>query len=772
MQFSINNLNQHQLAIAKDTYGPILVTAGAGSGKTRLLTHRICNMIENENINPFNILAITFTNKATNEMKERLVSMLPQSSGVWVSTFHSMCVRILRNDIENLGYSRNFSIYDESDKEKILKTILKQYNLEDNDLKGKISWHISNAKNLGLNPIEYLNEIKYEPKKDVIYKCYDIYEKEMKKNNSLDFDDLLMKTLELFYQFPNVLDSYQNKFKFILVDEFQDTNIVQYKIVKMLSDKYKNIFVVGDEDQCIYSWRGANIENINNFIKDYKCKIYKLEQNYRSTKTIIDYANKLIKNNNERLEKTLFSENEQGEDVVYYSGYDDNEEADFVARNVSTLIKNGVNPKEIGVLMRVSAMSRLIEEKLLNYNAPFTVSGLFKFFERMEIKNVLAYLKIVLNPKDSANILRVINFPKRGIGNSTIEKLQNISQSENKSLYDIILEYSTCDLLSNAIKVKVGEFAKVLEDINNLHETLPLGEFVKELIKVVGIRDEYASKSEEDYDRLLNIDQLVQSVQTFEKQNPEKTLIDYIESITLQSDMQDENEDKDAVSVSTVHASKGLEFDYVFIIGVEEGKFPLSRAIEENDLEEERRLMYVAITRARKKLYITRAKRRFMYGSYNDTMDSRFTKEMGLVKNQFASSLGRFVDSDNYNSDYGFSNYSYNTNSYTSQGYSAESYSNNSYNSNYNKSTYEYKKQDFNKLISKGFDNVSFSNGLKTKQDFSAYKVGVKVSHTKFGEGIITKIENLSGNAYVYVDFNSVGMKSLCLQFAPLNIIE
>lgn len=766
MLFSINNLNEHQLKIAKDTYGPILVTAGAGSGKTRLLTHRICNMIENENINPFNILAITFTNKATNEMKERLVSMLPESSGVWVSTFHSMCVRILRNDIENLGYSRNFSIYDESDKEKVIKQLLKQLNLEDNDLKGKVSWHISNAKNLGLNPIEYLNEIKYEPKKDVIYKCYDLYEKEMKKNNSLDFDDLLMKTLELFYQFPNVLESYQNRFKFILVDEFQDTNVVQYKIVKLLADKFKNVFVVGDEDQCIYSWRGANIENINNFIKDYNCKVYKLEQNYRSTKTIIDYANKLIKNNNERLEKTLFSENEQGEDVVYYNGYDDNEEADFVARNISTLIKNGVNPKEIGVLMRVSAMSRLIEEKLLNYNAPFTVSGLFKFFERMEIKNVLAYLKIVLNPKDSANILRIINFPKRGIGSSTIEKLQNIASVENLSLYDVVLNYRNFDI-SNAIKTKIGEFAKVLEDIKNLYETLPLGEFVKELINVVGIKEEYSSRSEEDYDRLLNIDQLVQSVVTFEKQNPDKSLLDYIESITLQSDLQDEDDDKDAVSVSTVHASKGLEFDYVFIIGVEEGKFPLSRAIEENDLEEERRLMYVAITRARKKLYITRAKRRFMYGSYADTIDSRFSKEMGLVKNEFERSLGRFADSD-----FGYSNYNRGYNQYSS-GYNASSKANTNYEIvNYNKSTYETKKQDFNNLISKGFGDVSFSSGLKNKQDFSDYKVGVKVSHTKFGQGIITKIENLSGNAYVYVNFDSVGMKSLCLQFAPLKIVE
>ena len=379
--YLLDSLNEQQRLIAMDTEGAKLVTAGAGSGKTRLLTHRICYLISEKNIHPTNILAITFTNKATNEMRERISQMIPNSAGITIKTFHALCASILRENISKLdGFDRYFSVYDSGDQDKLLKKVIKEMSVEE-DVAKYCDYHISKAKNQGLPPDEYLKDNRYEPNIDIICKVYAEYQNQLRANNALDFDDLLLKTLELFYHSRETLEYYQNKYRYIHVDEFQDTNLVQYKIVRLLADKWKNIFVVGDEDQCIYCWRGANIENIKNFTKDYDCKIYKLEQNYRSTKKIIKSANQLIKNNFARIDKTLFTENEDGEDIVYNEAYDENEEAEYVARQIYNLQARGVALSEIGVLMRVSALSRLIEEKLLNYNLPYKVSGIFKFFE-------------------------------------------------------------------------------------------------------------------------------------------------------------------------------------------------------------------------------------------------------------------------------------------------------------------------------------------------------------------------------------------------------
>ena len=790
--FSLDTLNEQQKAIAMDTEGAKLVTAGAGSGKTRLLTHRICHLIENKGVNPENILAITFTNKATNEMKERISQMVPNSQGITIKTLHSFCASILRANIDKLeGFDRHFSVCDTSDQDKLLKKVIKDLNI-DEDVAKHLKYHISKAKNDGLTPSEYMQENRYQPNIEEICKAYREYQRQLKENNSLDFDDLLLKILELFHASPSTLEYYQNKFKYIHVDEFQDTNLVQYKILKLISAKYKNVFVVGDEDQCIYCWRGANIENINSFIKDYECKVYKLEQNYRSTKEIIKVANKLIKNNCQRLDKTLFTDNEEGNKVTYYEGYDETEEVEYVARAIYNLQSKGVELSNVGVLMRVSALSRLIEEKLLNYNIPYKVSGIFKFFERLEVKNILAYLTMIVNPRNNASIERIINYPKRGIGQATIDKLRLMSDMEHTPMVDLVENYRELDI-SGAIKTKLSEFGDMITDFKAKCEELGLSDFVEYVVTRAGIKGMYNTDSEEDVDRRMNIDQLLQSVKSYEHLNEDANLTDYLESVTLQNSLDEEDDDLSSVSISTVHASKGLEFDYVFIIGLEEGKFPLSRAMDNADeLEEERRLMYVAVTRARKKLYLTRAKSRFMYGSRDKQAPSRFIKEMEIIvdepkKNVFSGYSDEYSDY----SDGGFGKRyaSYNSSSGYS-GYGNSNYSSSSYNNRFDKSSssstpkystyddYASKLNGFNKKTTEssggGLGKLQglMSNKLNNqKKNTDGYKVGVQVLHAKFGVGTIVKVDG-GDNSYVSIDFGKLGVKTLSLNFAPLQILK
>ncbi len=778
--FSLDTLNEQQRLIAMDTEGAKLVTAGAGSGKTRLLTHRICYLVEEKGVNPSNILAITFTNKATNEMKERLSQMLSNSAEITIKTFHALCASILRENISKIeGFDRYFSVYDSSDQDKLLKKVIKELKCEEDH--NYYSYHISKAKNQGCTPSEYLKENKYEKNIDEICKVYREYQSQLKANNALDFDDLLLKTLELFYVSPETLSYYQNKYRYIHIDEFQDTNLVQYKISKLLADKWKNVFVVGDEDQCIYCWRGANIENIKNFTLDYDCKVYKLEQNYRSTKNIIKSANKLIKNNFARIDKTLFTENEDGEAITFNEARDENEEAEYVARQIYNLQTRGVPLNEIGVLMRVSALSRLFEEKLLNYNIPYVVSGIFKFFERLEIKNIIAYLSMIVNPKDSVNVTRIINVPKRGIGQATIDKLESEAKDKGISLLELIENFRESDLPSS-IKLKIAEFGDLITDLKQAYEEKSLYDFVEYVIDTVGMKDMYNTNAEEDIDRCLNIDQFLQSVRSYENLNPDANLVDYLEGITLQNTLETEDDNEASVSISTVHASKGLEFDYVFIIGMEEGKFPLSRALDNADeLEEERRLMYVAITRARKKLYVTRAKSRFMYGKRDNQMGSRFLKEMGIP----------VQEKPTYNA-YDRSGYSEGYSGYNREGYS-KSYGNYGGSSNYESShkfganydtfdsfssaqnsygNYQEKTKATNINTLNSLQNLVNAKIDKQKKSLDEYKVGVQVLHTKFGVGTIVKTEDAGGNNYVSVDFGAIGVKTLSLNFAPLQIIK
>lgn len=766
MSFNLSDLNELQYKITMDTEGAILVTAGAGSGKTRLLTHRIAHIIRDLEVPASNVLAITFTNKATNEMKERLAQMLPpENCNVWISTFHSMCARILRENIDRLdGFDRFFTVFDDADKDKLIKAILKEFGL-DNDSKDSLVNFIANAKNLGLTPSEYQKEC---PVVDIkMLNMYELYQKRLKENNALDFDDLLLKTLEIFYSCSEVLRFYQQKFRYIHVDEFQDTNLVQYKIVKLLAGLHKNIFVVGDEDQCIYCWRGANIENIADFRADFDCKVYKLEQNYRSTGNIIKRANMLIKNNMARIDKTLFTKNPDGDEVSLHIADDETAESEYVVSTIATLKNRGVNYKDIGILMRVSALSRLIEEKLLNYNIPYQVAGIMKFYERLEIKNVLAYLRLFNNHKDNYAISRIINYPKRGIGEASILKLTELSSSIGVSVFDIITHYNDYKEISGALKTKLAGFAEQITSLDAVQKELDLYSFAKKVVNDTGIRTMYSTTDEDDINRRMNIDQLLQSIKSYSENNPDADLTAYLESVTLENDLSSDDNGDDKVSVSTVHAAKGLEFDYVFVIGCEEGRFPLCRD-GDSDIEEERRLMYVAVTRARKKLYLTRARSRFMYGRRDIASPSKFLREMDLEKpedmwKQFSTSSYGYGVSKSFNQ-YG-----------DSRGRSSSTYGSTWSTKPQNGSAVGVNKSAFGtNANTQKLENElsSLFKAKKTSDKYAGFIEGAKVSHDKFGIGTIIKKESMGDNTIVTIKFDKIGVKTLSLQFAPLKLVN
>ena len=627
-KYDINSLNDEQKKALYETDGVVLVTAGAGSGKTRLLTHRICYLLTEKHISPYNILAITFTNKATNEMKERVREMCDHN--VWISTFHSMCVRILRQEIDFLdGYDKNFTIIAENDRDKIIKEIVKELELGDDDV-AKIEHHIDNIKNKGLDIEEYfLSLMRYGNERALkeYMRAVFMYEERLKKNNSLDFDDLLNKTLFLFQNYGEVLSRYANRFQYVLVDEFQDTNLVQYKLVKLLVSVHKNLFVVGDEDQCIYSWRGANFHNIFNLKNDFdNVKVFKLEQNYRSSKNILSLANNVISNNKERLEKKLWTEKDDGLPPVVYSAFDERDEALFVATEIEKLREEGYKLSDFAVLMRINALSRPIEEGLLAYNIPYKVYGGLKFFERAEIKILLGYLSIFVNKKDEISLLKVINFPRRGVGDVAINTLK--LEAEDGILNYILSEKFKCHKLYK----KLENFVENYRKLDKERENLSLYDFAKRVIKDFKIDLEYAGKDEENINKSRNIDSFLASIKEFEAENEGATLADYLSGVMLKSD-QDDMEGDGYVSLSTVHAVKGLEFRVVFVVGLEEGIFPLSRAMNlPSEMEEERRLMYVAITRAEEKIYLIHATKRFMYGKSNYETESQFLKELNIVE--------------------------------------------------------------------------------------------------------------------------------------------
>ncbi len=624
----MNSLNQQQKDALFSTEGVVLVTAGAGSGKTRLLTHRICYLIQEKGVSPYNILAITFTNKATNEMKERVSAMCDR--GVWISTFHSMCVRILRENIDRLdGFDKHFTIIAENDKNKILKDLLEK-NGVDEDEKEKVANHLENLKNKGLDIDEYFDALaEFDRNKNLlIYKkvCHE-YEEYLCKNNALDFDDLLNKTLFLFHNYKDVLNKYAQRFEYILVDEFQDTNLVQYKLVKLLASVHGNLFVVGDEDQCIYSWRGANFHNIFNLKNDFPdVKVFKLERNYRSTKNILNLANNVIQNNKERLEKKLWTEKDEGDGPVVYSAFDERDEALFVAKTIADLCCEGYSFSDFAVLMRVNALSRALEEGLMSFQIPYKLYGGFKFYDRAEIRMILSYLSIFVNEKDDISLLKIINFPKRGIGEVAIQNLLQEAGEQH------LLQY----LLSDKFKLskfyaKLEKFVTNYADLKKKIDKMSLVEFVKKVITSFEIDLAYGGKDDEAIERLGNISSLLSGVSEYCEDNKDASLSDYLAEVMLKTDS-DEIQEGGVVTLSTIHSVKGLEFKIVFVVGLEEGIFPLSRAaFSSEEMEEERRLMYVAITRAEEKIYLSYTAKRYVYGKSNPQAPSRFLSELGIV---------------------------------------------------------------------------------------------------------------------------------------------
>lgn len=618
---NLDYLNDKQKEAVLTDDGPLLILAGAGSGKTSVLTTKIAYLIKEKEVSPKNILAITFTNKAAKEMKSRVVSMIGNVGyDIQISTFHSFGLRIIRENYLKLGYGSNFTIIDSDDSVTLIKKILKESNIDSSKYSPKfLKNQISSCKNEMMTPDKY-SKLVNDELTDITYKVYKKYEEALLRNNSLDFDDLLILPIKLFNKCPEVLEQYQELFKYVFIDEYQDTNEAQYLLSKMISDKYKNICVVGDPDQAIYSWRGANFRNILNFEKDYKdAKVILLEQNYRSTKTILNAANGLIKGNIQRKDKNLWTENETGEKIKYVRLVDEKDEASFVTREIKSLKEQGVSLDDMAVLYRTNAQSRTIEEGFLNSSIPYRIVGAFAFYSRKEIKDLLAYLKLIYNTKDDVSLIRVINYPKRKIGAKTIDNLSMDAVLNNSSMFEVIS------------KGKELEFKKLILEMKEKSESLSLTETIDMVLEKSGIKEELENEHTLEADiRLENLEEFKSITKTFEEESGIASLEDFLNEVSLVSDVNDQkNDDSPKVTLMTTHAVKGLEFKYVFVIGMEENIFPHVNCIEEQGgLEEERRLCYVAITRAKKKLYLLNTLKRTLFGKTSVNMPSRFISEI------------------------------------------------------------------------------------------------------------------------------------------------
>ncbi|RPK07962.1 DNA helicase PcrA [Priestia endophytica] len=642
----LTGLNPEQKKAVQTTDGALLIMAGAGSGKTRVLTHRIAYLMVEKEVAPWNILAITFTNKAAREMKERIMNILGGSGeDIWISTFHSMCVRILRRDIDRIGYNRNFTILDSTDQLSVIKQILKEKNLDPKkfDPRGLLG-KISSAKNELLTPKQYAAK-GGSLLEEVAAEVYTEYQKRLRKNQALDFDDLIMVTIQLFQQVPEVLEFYQRKFQYIHVDEYQDTNHAQYMLVKLLGERFKNVCVVGDSDQSIYRWRGADITNILSFEQDYpNANVILLEQNYRSTKNILEAANRVIQHNTGRKPKNLWTDNNEGPKVSHYQASSEHEEAQFVAGKIRELVNEGKRKySDFAILYRTNAQSRVMEEVLLKSNINYSIVGGIKFYDRKEIKDLLAYLRLIANPDDDISLTRIVNVPKRGVGATSVDKIANYAVSQDISMFRAIAEVEQIGV-SARVQKSLLEFREMIDHLTNMQDYLSITELVEEILDRSGYRDMLKTeKTIESQSRLENIDEFLSVTQEFEKGSEDKSLVAFLTDLALVADidrLDDEEEDtNDQVVLMTLHSAKGLEFPVVFLIGMEEGVFPHSRSLfEDDEMEEERRLAYVGITRAEEELYLLNAIMRTLFGKTNVNPASRF---IGEIPSELIESIGQ-----------------------------------------------------------------------------------------------------------------------------------
>ncbi len=777
-------MNDMQFDAVTTTKGPLLILAGAGSGKTTVLVNRIAYLIsygdaygrsdfrfpvneEDYEIlkryyngdasltneahrimaydtpKPWEILAITFTNKAANELKERLVKMLGEENGnnIWTSTFHSCCVRILRRDGERLGYSSHFTIYDTDDSKRVIKECQRLLNFDDKYIAAKsIMNEISRAKDSLISPAQYLAENEADPRKTIIGRAYEKYQELLKNADAMDFDDIIVNTVKLLSEYADIREYYQNKFKYVMVDEYQDTNHAQYKLTSLLAGGYKNICVVGDDDQSIYKFRGATIENILKFEFQYdNTKIIRLEQNYRSTQNILDAANAVISNNSERKGKTLWTDNGTGEKILINTSSDDIGEAMFIASSIMDSSAKGRSWSDHAVLYRMNAQSATIERSLVRAGIPYRIIGGHRFYERKEVKDIVAYLSVICNPNDTVRLRRIINEPKRGIGESTMNNAAKIADALGVSLYEVISHASDYPVLSRAVS-KLNEFTIMIDQLHEMKDTAEPSELFETLISKIGYIDFLAQDQATFTDRLANINELASNIQRYIQENPEEPTLDsFLEDVALMSDIDNYNAESDAVVLMTLHSAKGLEFPVVYISGMENGIFPgMQSLMSQADMEEERRLAYVGITRAKEKLTLTNAKTRMLHGqtSYNppSCFLSEIPDELTITKKPETSSFGS---------------------SYSS------GYSNRSYNNSNNNSVFSKPKQTY---------TSSFNSGISTPKPstFPTYKTGERVNHKKFGDGMIISASKMGNDMLLEIAFDSVGTKKLMAKVAPL----
>ena len=734
----INKLNPPQKEAVLHGEGPLLILAGAGSGKTRVIVYRIAWLIKERGVPPWQILAVTFTNKAAGEMRDRVEKLVGHGELPLISTFHSACARILRREIHHLGYDANFAIYDDKDAEKLLKEIVAELNLDEKRFPVKaIAAAIDECKNAGTGP-EEMAAGDYKAEKVAL--AYAAYQERLRRCNALDFGDLVMLTVQLFEQFPQVLARYQERYRWILVDEYQDTNPVQYRLIRLLAGERKNLCVVGDDDQSIYRWRGADIRNILDFEQDFPgVKVVKLEQNYRSTQTILTAAGSVVAKNRGRKRKTLWTENPPGERIIYRRVSDEREEARYICREIEHHVRKGGDLADVAVFYRANAQSRVVEDAMVADGIPYHMVGGMRFYERLEIKDILAYLKVLVNPADEIALKRIINTPARGIGHATVEKISELARRQGIIFYDALLDAASGGLLAAGPRGKVAGFIGQLEGFREMVERESLAELASRIIQETGygarLKEE---RSEEASDRLANLQELLSALQEFERVSEERNLASFLEQVALISDLERGEKGRESATLMTLHSAKGLEFPMVFMIGMEERLFPHARSLEEPEqMEEERRLCYVGMTRARERLYLTNARRRRVYGQEQSNQPSRFLADIPPELLE--------VEDDGYQTGFGFDRYG---------------------------SEAPVAKRGVEHNLAAVFEmemEPEFANEVRVvPEDAEEVFIGMRVRHGKFGIGTIRRMEGRGDEQKVIVWFNSVGPKKLLVRFAGL----
>ena len=769
----LKGLNDKQYEAVVNTEGPCLVIAGAGSGKTKVLTHKIAYLIKENNVLPWNILAITFTNKAANEMKERIVSIVGEDAkDIWMGTYHSICVRILRRFIDRIGFESSFIIFDTSDQKTLVKTCLKELNIDDKLFTDRgVLTEISNAKNEMLEPEQYAARATGDFRKEKIAVIYELYQKRLRENNAVDFDDIINYTIKIFRENEDVLEYYANKFRYILADEYQDTNKSQFTLIKMLASAYGNITVVGDNDQGIYSFRGADISNILNFEKDFPgTKIIKLEQNYRCTGNILKAANAVIKNNEVKYKKQLWTENEVGNLPKVYQAENEYDEASYIVEQINKLRREEYfKYSDFAILYRMNTQSRAIEDIFRREDIPYKIVGGLKFYERKEIKDIISYLRLIQNPSDNLSLKRIINEPKRGIGKTSLENIEQIANVNEISMYEVIKDADKYGL--NRVFLNSRDFINVMEELRHKKDELVISELIKQTLKKTGytkaLEDENTIEAE---NRIENLEEFLTVAMEFEEESADNGLSEFLEGITLSSDIDNMEESDESVTLMTLHSAKGLEFPVVFLVGMEEGIFPGYKSISEpKDLEEERRLCYVGITRAKQYLFLTCSKQRTIFGSTSCNQISRFLNE--IPKDLLDGYEDAFESEDDEDNIFKDSKFSW---TYGSQNASKiKSYKINDID-NLQKEPVAAKSKENNFVFrtAESFLNSIGKSNSDANVDLSQYKAGIRVFHKKFGEGTINMVEPEGEDLKVDIDFDKAGHKRLMAKYANLQIID